>query len=75
MGERLRLRQDFDISAFPPHAQAILKGLKKHGMFVADNGKDWLISVSPNRLMEGLETLNRVKGSYFEVLVHPSSSR
>jgi hypothetical protein len=69
MGERLRLRQDFDTSSFPPHAQAILKGLKKHGMFVADNGKDWLISVAPDRRLEGLETLNRVKGSDFEVVV------
>ena len=72
MGERLRLRRDFDISSFPPHAQAILKGLKKHGMFVADNGKEWLISVAPDRRMEGLEALNRVKGSDFEV-VGPSS--
>jgi hypothetical protein len=69
MGERLRLRPDFDISSFPAHAQAILKGLKKHGMFVADNGKDWLISVAPDRRLEGLETLNRVKGSDFEVVV------
>jgi hypothetical protein len=29
MGERLRLRQDFDTSGFPPHARAILEGLKK----------------------------------------------
>jgi hypothetical protein len=71
MGERLRLRRDFDISSFPPHVQAILRGLKKHGMFVADNGKDWLISVAPDRRLEGLETLNRVKGSDFEV-VEPS---
>ena len=33
--------RDFDVSGFPPHAQAILKGLKKYGMFVADNGSDW----------------------------------
>ena len=49
MGERFRLRQDFDISGFPPHAQAILKGLKNYGMFVADNGSDWLMSISPDR--------------------------
>lgn len=74
MGERLRLRQNFDISSFPPHAQAILKGLKKHGMFVADNGKDWLISVAPDRRLEGLENLKSVKGSDFEVVVSPGSS-
>ena len=62
MGERFRLRQDFDISGFPPHAQAILRGLKKYGMFVADNGADWYMSIAPDRRFKGLETLSRVKG-------------
>jgi hypothetical protein len=68
MGERLRLRQDFDIKGFPPHAQAILKGLKKHGMFVADNGGDWRLSIAPDRRLKGLESLTRLKGSDFEVV-------
>ncbi|HEX5080609.1 MAG TPA: hypothetical protein VFY40_01090, partial [Blastocatellia bacterium] len=68
MGERLRLRRDFDINGFPPHAQAILKGLKKHGMFVADNGGDWRLSVAPDRRLKGLESLTRLKGSDFEVV-------
>jgi hypothetical protein len=68
MGERFRLRKDFDVSSFPPHAQAVLKGLKKHGMFVADNGSEWLMSIAPDRRLKGLETLSRVKGSDFEVV-------
>src|SRR5581483_1827916 len=68
MGERFRLRQNFDISGFPPHAQAILKGLKKYGMFVADNGGDWRLSIAPDRRLKGLETLTRLKGSDFEVV-------
>jgi hypothetical protein len=68
MGERFRLRKDFDVSGFPPHAQAILKGLQKYGMFVADNGSDWLMSIAPDRRLKGLETLSRVKGSDFEVV-------
>jgi hypothetical protein len=68
MGERLRLRKDFDTSGFPPHARAILEGLKKYGMFVADNGGDWLMSISPDARLKGLETLERVKGSDFEVV-------
>ena len=68
MGERLRLRRDFDTSGFPPHARAILEGLKKYGMFVADNGQDWLMSISPDSRLKGLETLGRVKGSDFEVV-------
>ncbi len=68
MGERFRLRKDFDLTGFPPHARAILEGLKKYGMFVADNGGDWLMSIAPDRRLKGLETLNRVKGSDFEVV-------
>ncbi|PYR27011.1 MAG: hypothetical protein DMF98_07225 [Acidobacteria bacterium] len=69
MGERLRLRKDFDTSPFPPHARAILEGLKRYGMFVADNGGDWLMSIAPDRRLRGLETLARVKGADFEVIV------
>ena len=68
MGERFRLRGDFDVSGFPPHAQAILKGLKTHGMLVADNGSDWWMSIAPDHRLEGLETLHRVKGADFEVV-------
>ena len=68
MGERFRLRKDFDVSSFPPHAQAVLNGLKKYGMFVADNGSEWLMSIAPDRRLKGLETLARVKGSDFEVV-------
>jgi len=72
MGERIRLRQDFDIRGFTPEAQAILKGLKKHGMFVADNGIDWAISVAPDERIPSLHReLRRVKGSDFEVVVSP----
>ncbi len=74
MGERFRLRQDFDISGFSPHARAILKGLKKHGMFVADNGGDWRLSVAPDSRIQGLDDLRRVKGKDFEV-VEPAIPR
>jgi hypothetical protein len=68
MGERFRLKRGFEVTGFPPHARAILEGLKKHGMFVADNGSDWWMSIAPDRRLEGLEALHRVKGSDFEVV-------
>jgi hypothetical protein len=72
MGERLRLRQDFDISGFSPEVQAILKGLKKYGMFVADNGIDWAISVAPDPRIKPLhDELRKIKGSDFEVVQPP----
>ena len=68
MGERFRLRASFDSSGYPPHARAVLEGLKTYGMFVADNGSEWLMSISPDARLKGLETLKRVKGSDFEVV-------
>jgi hypothetical protein len=72
MGERIRLRADVDISGFSPPVQAILKGLKKYGMFVADNGIDWAISVAPDpRIPDLHEELRKIKGAAFEVVVAP----
>lgn len=72
MGERIRLKRDFAISGFSPEVQAILKGLKQYGMFVADNGIDWAISVAPDERIPVLhEELRRIKGSAFEVVEAP----
>jgi hypothetical protein len=72
MGERLRLRKDFDISGFSPEVAAILKGLKTYGMLVADNGLDWAISVAPDPRIPVLhEELRKIKGSDFEVVTPP----
>jgi hypothetical protein len=72
MGERLRLRQDFNISGFSPEVRTILVALKRYGMFVADNGIDWAISVAPDERIPVLhDELRRVKGSDFEVVVAP----
>jgi hypothetical protein len=69
MGERYRLRADFDTNGFSPHAKAVLKGLQKYGMFMADNGGDWRLSVAPDRRIKGLDELRKVKGKDFEVIV------
>lgn len=73
MGERLRLRQEFNVTEFSPEVQAILKALKKYGMFVADNGIEWAISVAPDERIPDLHAeLRRIKGSDFEVVApHP----
>jgi len=72
MGERFRLRADFDTSKFSPNVRTILTALKRYGMFVADNGIEWAISVAPDERIPVLhEELRRVKGSDFEVVVSP----
>jgi hypothetical protein len=70
MGMRVRLKADYDLSAFPPCAQAILKALKTYGMFVADNGSNWYLSGAPDPRWDSdlLRTLSRVKGRHFEVV-------
>ena len=72
MGERIRLKKDVDISGFTPEVQAILKGLKKYGMMVADNGIEWAISIAPDPRIPVLHAeLRKLKGSDFEVVVAP----
>ena len=72
MGERIRLRHDFNISDFSPEGQTVLRALQTYGMFVADNGIDWAISVAPDERIPALhEELRRVHGSDFEVVVPP----
>ena len=72
MGERLRLRAEVDITGYSPQVKAILKGLKKYGMLVADNGNDWAISVTPDERIEDLHVeLRQIKGSDFEVITAP----
>ena len=74
MGERLRLRADVDLRGFSPNVQTILRGLQQYGMFVADNGIEWAISVAPDpRIPPMHEELRRIKGSAFEVVVAPTA--
>jgi hypothetical protein len=76
MGERFRLRKDFDITGFSPELQAILKGLKKYGMLMADNGNAWALSATSDPRIPNLhEELRKVKGSDFEVIQPPPGYR
>ena len=73
MGERIRLRKDFDTSKCSPEVKAILEGLKKYGMLVADNGIDWALSCAPDARIPVLhDELRKVKGADFEVVVAPA---
>jgi hypothetical protein len=70
MGMRVRLKSDFDIRPFAPEVQVILKGLKKYGMILADNGSDWFISGAPDSRWDddAMSTLKKVKGRDLEVV-------
>jgi hypothetical protein len=70
MGQRLRLRRNYDVSRFPRQARIVLKTLKRFGMIVADNGSPWYLSGAPDSRWSNdqLRTLGRVAGSAFEVV-------
>lgn len=76
MGERLRLRKDFNTSKFSPEVKTILVALQEYGMLVADNGIEWAVSVAPDPRIPVLhEELRKVKGSDFEVVEAPPGYR
>ncbi len=70
MGERFRLKADYDISKFSKENQVILKGLKKYGMFLTDNGAPWFIIGEPDKRWSDadLGKLKTLKGEDFEAV-------
>jgi len=70
MGQRFRLRADFDMSDFSPDIQVILVALKTYGMMLADNGSPWFLSGAPNPQWDDdmLRELRQVVGSDFEAV-------
>ncbi len=70
MGLRVRLKKSYPIGDFPRQARIVLKGLKRYGMILADNGSDWYISGAPHERWDNddLHTLHDVPGSAFEVV-------
>jgi hypothetical protein len=70
MGQRVRLRRSFDITAFPPQTRVVLRALKRYGALVADNGSAWYVSGAPSPGWDNddLHSLGRVQGSDFEVV-------
>jgi hypothetical protein len=70
MGQRFRLKADYDTSSFPDEVRVILQALKKYGMILADNGSSWFISGVPDERWdnERLATIRNVPGSAFEAV-------
>lgn len=70
MGERFRLKAGFDITAYPPDLQVILRAMKKYGIMLADNGSAWFISGKPDARWNdsNLHMLGQLAGSNFEAV-------
>ncbi len=71
MGQRFRLRRDFDLSGFSAASQVILRALKKYGLILADNGSAWYITGAPDERWDNdtlVSEFRRVKGADFEAV-------
>ncbi len=83
MGQRFRLRADYDISGYSPEIQVILTAMKQYGLILADNGSSWYISGAPDERWDNdmLHEWDDVPGSAFEavdvssLMVDPNSGR
>jgi hypothetical protein len=70
MGQRFRLKADFDSSGFSPDIQVILQAMKTYGIILADNGSAWYLSGAPDERWDNdvLRELKQLKGSEFEAV-------
>jgi hypothetical protein len=70
MGERFRLRSNFDASAYPAADQVIIAALKRYGMILADNGGDMYLSGVPDERWDddALRKLSNIRASDFEAV-------
>lgn len=71
MGLRLRLKAHYPLGRFNGQALTIMKGLKKYGLIVADNGSDMFISGTPDRRWndDSLDQLKTVPARAFQAVV------
>jgi hypothetical protein len=84
LGQRFRLKADFDITSFSAANQVILTALKRYGMFLADNGSAWFLSGVPDARWDDADLhrlQDNVHGSDFEavdesaLMIHPDSGQ
>jgi hypothetical protein len=83
LGQRFRLKSNFNITGYSKNNQVILTALKQYGMFVADNGSDWFLNGAPDPRWNNseLEQLKKLTGADFEavderaLMVNPNSGQ
>jgi hypothetical protein len=71
MGQRFRLRADFDISPYPDEVRVILWAMQEYGIILADNGADWFITGAPDPRWDNemlVEAFRTIYGSDFEAV-------
>lgn len=84
MGQRFRLKANFDISGFTPAMQVILRAMKKYGIILADNGSNWYVSGTQDDRWDNdmlVVGFGRLSGKNFEavdvslLMINPDSGQ
>lgn len=70
LGQRFRLRADFDMSSYSPQIQVILLAMQRYGIILADNGSSWYLSGAPDERWDNdlLRELKQLTGGDFEAV-------
>lgn len=70
MGQRFRLRADFQVSGYAPEVQVILRAMQTYGIILADNGSPWYLSGVPDERWDNdiLRQLRQLAGDDFEAV-------
>ncbi len=70
MGQRFRLRANYDLSAFAPATRVIGRAMQQYGIILADNGSPWYISGAPHESWDNdvLRQLKKLRGADFEAV-------
>jgi len=71
MGARFRLKASYTISSsLRPDTQAVLRGMKRYGLVLADNGSPWYFQGTSDRRWPGnfIDELKRIPASAFEAV-------
>ena len=70
MGQRFRLRNDFDVAGYSAEVRVILTAMREYGLVLADNGSSWFVSGAPDPRWDNdvLRELKTVPGSAFEAV-------
>jgi hypothetical protein len=83
MGQRFRLKANFDLSSYSPSVQTILRAMKTYGLILADNGLPWEIQFELDSRWNTAElnALRSIAGANFEavnessLMIDPDSGR
>ena len=77
MGLRVRLKRGANLAGLGPQARIVATALQRYGALLADNGSPWFFSGAPTARWDNddLQTLRNLRGSDFEVVDRPRSTR